>query len=40
MANINEQDKNFKKVRFYQDKILLETELNELQDIQNRRFEQ
>lgn len=39
MANINEQDKNFKKVRFYQDKILLETELNELQDIQNRRFE-
>ena len=39
MGNINEQDKNFKKVRFYQDKILLETELNELQDIQNRRFE-
>lgn len=39
MSNINEKDKNFKKVRFYQDKILLETELNELQDIQNRRFE-
>jgi hypothetical protein len=39
MANNLEQDKNFKKVRFYQDKILLETELNELQDIQNRRFE-
>jgi hypothetical protein len=39
MANELEQDKNFKKVRFYQDKILLETELNELQDIQNRRFE-
>lgn len=39
MSNTNEKDKNFKKVRFYQDKILLETELNELQDIQNRRFE-
>jgi len=39
MANVDEQDKNFKKVRFYQDKILLETELNELQDVQNRRFE-
>jgi hypothetical protein len=40
MANNSEQDKNFKKVKFYQDKILLETELNELQDIQNRRFEE
>jgi len=39
MANVNEQDKSFKKVRFYQDKILLETELNEVQDEQNRRFE-